>query len=152
MTISGTLSDANISSMSNAKVDIDVGSADSWVAVESWGNSVTPTRGTVSTDVMTTLDASNHIGVGVIGSSTVRVVMVFTSIATDPFANLYGQVGSNVDIRWSPTGADGEQRFYTSSAFLTDCSPPGWDSSSSGPVKFEFEISAADILNEVISS
>ena len=152
MAISGTLSDSDIVKMSKAVVELDIGGVDTWVAVESWGNTVTMTRGTAPIGEMTTLDEVNHVSAGTKSSSRVGLVFVFTSESTDPFVNLYGQVGSVVDVRCSPTGTAGEQRFYTSQGYLTNCTPPGWDSGDGSPAKFEIEIAAADILNEVISA
>ena len=152
MAISGTLSDANIVKMSNAVVEIDIGSVDTWVAVESWGNAVEMDRGAATLGEEPTLDGTNHVSVGVQGSARVRATFIFTSVATDPFAQLYGLVGTNVDIRVSPTGTAAEQRLYTSSGWLLACSPPGWQSTDGSPAKFEIEIGAADILNEAISA
>jgi hypothetical protein len=152
MAISGAMAEADIISMRDAVLEVDIGSVGSWAAVESWSNLVEPTRGTVPTSEEKTLDGENHTGYGTKGNATVRVTAFFTTVATAPFLNLYDLLSTPVEVRWSKTGLASDIRFYTDGGILTECSPPGNQSRQHNmskengtkpePVRFECKLTA----------
>lgn len=150
MAISGTMIEADIITMREAKVEVDIGSVATWAAIESWSTMVEPTRGTVPTSEEKTLDGINHTGFGTAGNATIRVTAFFTNDTTDPHHNLYSQLGELCEVRWSKSGAASQKRFYTDGGVITEVSPPGYDASGNQSTKFTFVIVAPDILVETI--
>lgn len=152
MAISGTLSNADLVKMANAKIEVDIGGAGSaWAAIESWANTLEATRGKIPTANDPTLDGERHNSVGVQEVSRVRVTILYDEAAGGPAANLYGQLGNDVDIRWSKSGTAGDKRYYTADGKLIDCSPPAFNASQNGNTKITFEIEApGDISVETI--
>lgn len=148
--ISGSMVESDLISMRQAVVELDIGAVDTWVAVESWGNMVTPTRGQVPTSEEKSLDGVNHTGFGTAGNATVQATIFATKDITDPLDNLYSLLGSVCDIRWSKAGATGDHRFYTSDGVITQCDPPAFDGNTNESAKFSFTITAADILKEIV--
>ena len=151
MAISGTMAEADLVKMKDAVVEIDIGGAGSaWAAVESWSNIVEPTRGIIPVTDEFTLDSEQHVSIGTLGASSVRCTFFFTEGSTDPFDNLYGQIGAAVDIRWSRTGTNPDLRFYTTNGILVDSPPPGFDASANESTKVTIEIRATDINKETV--
>lgn len=150
MAISGTMVATDLKPMRQAVVELDIGGVDTWGAVESWANSVEPTRGTTPTSEEKGLDGNNHVGYGTRGNSTINMTIFATVDTTDPLYNLYTQIDQVVDVRWSQTGLANDLRFYTSQAVLTNCNPPSFDANSNMSMKFSITITAPDILMEVI--
>ena len=149
--ISGTMAETDLVSMRDAVVELDIGGGGSgWAAVESWANTVEPTRGTVPTSEEKTLDGMNHTGYGIAGNSTIKLTLFGTIGATHPLYNLYSQLGQIVDVRWSETGLPNDLRFYTNQGVLTQCDPPGSDANSNQSRKFTCTITGADIYMQVI--
>ena len=152
MGISGELADANLVTMDNAVVQVDlVGDGASWNNIESWANEVQPTRGTIPTSTDPTLDGEQHLSTGAQEPSRVKVVALYDETATAPAPNLYPLLGESVDVRWSKSGSSGDIRYYTSGGKLVSCTPPGFSSKESGNTKIEFEIeTAGDIEQETM--
>lgn len=152
MAISGTF-DGTITKMADAVVEVDIGLAASWVAIESWSNSVDPQRGSVGSSETKTLDGTTHVSTdSTPGSSRVTVTCVFSKGANDPFLNIYAaSLGSDFGVRWSESGTAGDVRF-TASGYLAACSPVAQDGNNSGAATFTFEVVASDIVDDVIST
>jgi hypothetical protein len=151
MAISGTMAEGDLVKMKDAVVQVDIGGAGSaWAAIGSWSNSVEPTRGTVPISEEFTLDGEQHVSIGQIGTSRVRCTFFFTEDSTDPFSNLYAQLGEVVDIRWSKSGTANDLRFYSSNGVLIDAPPPGFNATNNESTKVTIEIACTDIVQETI--
>ena len=150
MVISGTLAEADLITMRQAVVEVYIGGAGTWAAVESWAAMVEPTRGTVPTSEEKTLDGLNHTGFGIAGNATVQITLFATNSATAPLENLYDELGNTVDVRWSKSGTTGDNRFFTNQGTMTQCDPPPFDANSNQSTKFTFTITASDIQRELI--
>lgn len=151
MAISGTLAGAaDLVKMSNAVVEVSFDGS-TWAAVESWWNTVEPTRGRYSTSVKKTLDGERHVKGGSLDAARVRATFAFTEDATDPFLNIYDVLGSDMDIRWSKSGTSGDIRFSTANGVLVDAQPPGFDAESDDVAMATIEIEAPDISQAAIT-
>lgn len=150
MPISGVLAESELIPMREAVVEVDIGSVGTWAAIESWSLMVEPTRGTVPTSEEKTLDGLNHTGYGVQGNATIKVTLFATNDSSAPLENMYGQIGELCEVRWSKSGAAGENRFSTDGGVLTQCDPPGFDANGNQSAKFTFTITAPDIDRALI--
>jgi hypothetical protein len=150
MTISDTMADTDLVPMREAVVQLDIGGVGTWVAVESFASTISPTRAVTPTSEEKTLDGANHTGRGTRGNSTIDGLFFATIDSTHPLYNLYNLIDTIVDVRWSQTGLAGDLRFYTSQATLSKCNPPGFDANGNMSAKFDVGFVAADILMEVI--
>ena len=145
MAISGTVSDANLTKMNNAVVEVDIiGTGVTWEAIESWANTVEPTRGKIPTSTDPTLDGEKHLSVGQQDVSRVKVTLLYDEVATGPAANMYALLGLPVDIRWSKDGDTGSLRYSTSGGKLIDCTAPGFSASDNANSKIVLEIESAN--------
>lgn len=152
MAISGTLSDANLTKMNNAVVEVDIlGTGVTWAAIESWANTVESTRGKIPTSNDPTLDGEKHLSTGQQEVSRVKVTLLYDETATGPVTNMYDLLGEPVDIRWSKDGEAGSLRYSTSGGKLIDFPAPGFAASDNGNTKIVFEIeSPNDIASAAI--
>ena len=153
MAITGTMVESDLVKMKDAVVEFDIGGAGSaWAPVESWANSVEPQRGTVPVSSEFTLDAEQHVSIGPLDTSRVRITLFWTEDSTDPAQNLYTVIGTAVDVRWSKSGTAGDIRYYTTAGILIDAPPPGFNSSNNESTKVTYEISCTDITAETIAT
>lgn len=153
MAISGTMVEGDLVKMKDAVVEVDIGGAGSaWAAVESWSTIVEPARGVVPVTDEFTLDSEQHVSIGQVGTSTVRLTYFFTEDSTDPFSNLFSIIGTACDIRWSKSGTANDLRFYTTAGIITDAPAPGFNAGNNESTKVTFEFRATDISVETIST
>ena len=82
-----------------------------------------------------------------------KVKVVYTEVATDPYEIVHGVYESGADfwIRYSPNGgASGDNQFTAKGIVTTDPDPATLDAESEDAIMFEFELTASSISKATI--
>jgi hypothetical protein len=150
MAISSTLTASKLLKLKpNAVLEVDIGSDDSWEAIESYGREISVSGGAFSSDKWETftLDISE---LGEQGEFQITVRYAYTEGSGEPFPDLFAALGSPCDVRWAPKGdTAGNYRFYTSGGNMTSHTVPT-GAASDGYVVVEFVIASGTLAREEI--
>lgn len=157
MTISGSFDSDDKVVWKDAIVKVSVDGGSTYVAITTWSNTVTFTRGTYSVETEPLLDGSKLRSVGNLGAGRVAVTCVYDEESTGPWKNLNdifiaGTALDLVSLTVSKDTAATSFLYTTINPVLVACSLPPIDANNTMAGKFTFEIECDDMTQSLVGT